>query len=80
MVMTLTAIPTNFTIQKGVANLGNMAAGQSKTSACDPNAKTAEIEVIADKRIAGTGSWLWKADFELLGQHYTVNNIPPIGP
>lgn len=80
VVMTLTSVPTNFTMTKGVANLGNMAAGQSKTTACDPNAKTADIEVIADTRVPATGSWLWKADFELLGQHYTVNNIPPIGP
>jgi len=34
----------------------------------------------ADRRIAPTGGWLWTADFDFNGSHYTVNNIPPLAP
>jgi hypothetical protein len=80
LAMTLTNTPTNLTILKGVANLGTLAAGTEKSTACDAATKTADIELKSDRRIAPTGGWLWKADFDLGGTHYTVSGIPPTGP
>lgn len=78
LVMTLTSAPSNLQILKSAANLGTLAAGQEKWSACDAAGKTADIELKFDRRIVPTGQWRWKADFDLLGQHYTVDNIPPL--
>jgi hypothetical protein len=80
VVMTLTGAPSNLTILKGVANLGTMSPGQEKTTMCDAASKTADIELKANRRIAPTGGWSWRADFDLMGTHYTVDNLPPIGP
>jgi hypothetical protein len=80
LVMTLTSAPTNLTILNGVANLGNLGAGQEAFTACNAQTQTADIELKFDRRIVPQGPWLWRADFDLLGTHYTVNNIPPLGP
>lgn len=80
LVMTLTKTPTNLQILKGVANLGNLAANEEKWTFCNPTAKSAEIELKFDRRIAPTGEWRWKADFDFEGRHYVVDNIPPLGP
>lgn len=82
--MTLTKVPSNLTILKGVAMPTNpdddMDAGEEWTTACDPVTKTAEIELKLNRRIAPSGDWQWKAEFDFNGQHYTVTGIPPIGP
>lgn len=80
VVMTLTSVPTNMTILNGTANLGNMNPGQSVTTACNPTAQTADIRLRWNKKIQPTGNWTWQATFDLLGTHYTVFNIPPMGP
>jgi hypothetical protein len=89
VVMTLTNAPSNLTIQHGgVANLGNLwpitdttpGEPSAKVTACNAAATTADIEVVADTRIPASGGWLWKADFDFGGLHYTVNNIPPLTP
>ena len=80
VMMTLTNVPSNATILHSVSNLGTMAAGAEKWTVCDPTAKTAEIEVKVDRRIAPTGNWQWKGDYEFNGSHYSVTGIPPIGP
>jgi len=78
--MTLASTPSNLTIKKGVANLGTMAAGAEKVTACNPATKTADIEVEFNRRNVPTGGWSWNAEFELGGVHYTVSGIPPLGP
>ena len=82
--MTLTKVPSNLTILKGVAMPTNpdddMDAGEEWTTACDPVTKTADIELKLNRRIAPSGDWQWKAEFDFNGQHYTVTGIPPIGP
>ena len=80
LVMTLTSAPSNLTIVDGVANLGNLAAGAQVTTLCDAAAQPADLVLRADRRIAPTGGWLWTADFDFNGSHYTVNNIPPLAP
>lgn len=80
--MTLTSLPTNLTIfnNKSFSILGTLAAGQEKSTACDPTAKTADIEVIFDRRVAPTGAWSWRGEFDFGGSHYVVDGIPPLGP
>jgi len=80
--MILTSLPANLTISnnRSFTQLGMLDAGQEKTSACDATAKTAEIEVIFDRRIVPTGLWLWRGEFDFSGNHYVVDNIPALGP
>lgn len=80
VVMTLTGVPSNLVVLNGVATLGTMSAGQEKSSSCNAAARTADIELKADRRIAPTGVWNWRGDFDLNGAHYTVDNLPPLGP
>jgi hypothetical protein len=79
--MTLTSAPSNLTILKSLANLGTLAAGAEVFTACDPSSKTADIELKSDRRISPSGQWSWRANFELNGSSFTVDNIPPLlGP
>jgi len=80
--MILTSLPANLTISnnRSFTQLGMLDPNQEKTSACDATAKTAEIEVIFDRRIVPTGLWLWRGDFDFSGNHYVVDNIPALGP
>jgi hypothetical protein len=78
LIMTLTNVPSNLTIIKGVANLGTLAAGAETSTACGPDPTTADIVLKFDRRIVPSGQWLWKADFDMGGSHYTVDNIPPL--
>lgn len=80
LVMTLTNAPTNLTILKSVANLGNLAAGAEVFTACDPNTKVADIELKFDRRISPTSQWRWRASFNYNNTSYTVDNIPALGP
>jgi hypothetical protein len=87
VVMTLTSVPTNRTIVSGVTNAplplplpGDLAGGASFTSACDALAKTAEIKTNVNTRVVPTGAWSWKAEFDFNGQHFIINNLPPVGP
>ncbi len=76
--MTLTNAPSNLTILKGVANLGNLPAGAEVSTTCNAQTKTADIELKTNRRIVPTGGWLWNADFEFNGSHYHVTNLPPL--
>lgn len=78
LVMTLTSTPTNLTRAKSVANLGTLAPNAEVLTQCNPTTKTADIELIVDRRVAPTGQWLWKGDFDFNGNHYTVDNVAPI--
>lgn len=78
LVVTLTNTPSNLTVVSGSASLGNLAAGASAATACNTSAKTADIVVRADSRIAPSGDWAWKAEFEYNGQHYIIPNLPPL--
>lgn len=80
--MTLTSLPSNLTIfnNKSFTMLGTLGAGESKSSACDATGKTADIEVIFDRRIKPTGEWRWRGEFDFNGGHYVVDNIPPLMP
>ncbi|MDY6843869.1 MAG: PKD domain-containing protein, partial [Thermodesulfobacteriota bacterium] len=80
VVMTLTQTPTNLTILQDTAVLGTMGPGDEVSTACDPGAMTADIEVMLDRRIPPAGDWRWKAEFDVDGQHFILNNLPPIGP
>lgn len=80
LVMTLMQTPTNLTILKGVANLGNLASGVDVSTSCNPTTKVADIELKFDRRIVPSGNWLWKAEFDFDGSHYVINNIPPFSP
>ncbi|BBO87569.1 hypothetical protein [Desulfosarcina ovata] len=80
VVVTLTQAPTNLTILNDTAVLGSMAPGDVVTTACDPGAMSAEIEVQLNRRIAPTGDWRWKAEFDFNGQHYIVDNLPALAP
>jgi hypothetical protein len=76
--MTLSSVPSNMTIVEATANLGDIPAGAEVLTACDATAKTADIELRTNRRIAPTGGWSWNADFDLLGNHYHVTNLPPL--
>jgi len=78
LVMTLTQTPSNLQILKSQTNLGTLNPGVEKWSACDPTAKTADIELKFDRRIVPSGEWRWRADFDFNGKHYIVDNIPPL--
>jgi hypothetical protein len=78
--VTLTSVPTNLTIISGVSSLGDMGIGESKQTACDPVAKTADIVTETNPAIGPTGDWSWKATFRYNNQDYTILNIPPMGP
>lgn len=78
VVMSLSSVPSNLTILKGTANLGDIPAGSEVLTTCNAQTKTADIELKTDRRITPTGSWSWTADFELLGSHYHVTNLPPL--
>jgi len=80
LLMTLTSAPTNLTILKAVSSLGTLAAGQEAYTACDPTAKTADIELRSNRRIVPTGNWTWQAKFNYDSKPFTVDNIPPLGP
>lgn len=80
VVMKLTNAPSNLRINKSTANLGEVGPGVEKATMCDAVTKTADIELVLDRRIAPTGGWWWQADFEFGGTHYSVPNIPPLGP
>jgi hypothetical protein len=67
-----TGAPNNST------NLGSMGPGEVKYSACDPAAHTADIEVIVNRSVNPTGTWSWRAAFELNGTPYQIDNIAPI--
>jgi hypothetical protein len=78
VLMTLSSVPSNMTIVKATANLGDIPAGEEVVTACDATAKTADIELMTNRRIAPTGGWSWNADFDLLGNHYHITNLPPL--
>lgn len=80
VVMTLRQTPSNATVLKGATALGTMNAGQTKWTACDAGAMNADIEVKVDRRILPTGEWRWRAEFDVNGRHYLVDNIPPLAP
>ncbi len=80
VVMTLINAPTNRTIIAGTVNLGDVGPGEQKPSNCDPGVPTADIILQTNLRVPPSGGWIWKAEFDFLGQHYILNNIPPIGP
>ena len=76
------SLPTNLTVVPGfsASNLGSMAPGEEKLTACDPAAQTAEIQLIFDRRVVASGEWRWAGAFELGGKPYVVDNIPALGP
>jgi hypothetical protein len=80
--MTLTNTPSNLPIYNGksVTNLGTLDPNAEKFSACDTTAKTADIQVLFDRRTTPTGTWKWRSEFDFNNAHYTVDNIPPLGP
>ncbi len=80
VVMTLVDSPTNVTILGDTVNLGDVPPLTPVSSACDANAVTADIILQTNRRVPAAGGWSWKAEFDFLGQHYILNNIPPIGP
>lgn len=78
--ITLTGTPSNLNVVSGQSNLGDLAGGASKTSACDSQAQTADIVVKLDRRLSPSGNWAWKAEFDFNGQHYVIPNLPPLAP
>lgn len=80
VVMTLRQVPTNYTILKGVANLGVLEADEEKWTECNPSTLSADIELKVNALIRPTGSWRWKAEFDFYGEHYIIDNIPALGP
>lgn len=80
VVARLTSIPTNMTILNGTSSLGDMEAGEAKTTACDATTKTADIEVRFNRRVVPTGDWSWTIEFDFDGQHYIIPNIPALAP
>jgi len=78
--MTATQAPSNLTFynNKSFTNIGTLAPNQEKFSSCDPAAKTADIEVIFNRSIYPTGEWRWRSAFDMGGNHYQVDNIPPL--
>jgi len=80
VIVTLTQTPTNLTILNGIAELGNMSPGGVVLTGCDPDAMSADIELLFDRRIRPTGDWRWKAEFNFEGKHYIINNLPPLLP
>jgi len=80
--MILTQLPANLTVSnnKSFSMLGTLGAGEEKATACNPANKTADIELIFDRRVVPTGDWRWRSEFDLGGNHYTVDNIPPLAP
>lgn len=76
--MTLQRLPSNLTISNGrsFSELGDLEAGAEKSTACNPQGKTADIEVLFDRRINPTGDWRWRSEFDYNGDHYAVDNIP----
>lgn len=80
LTMTLIDVPSNISILEGSSSLGDLAPNQEKTTACDSAAATADIEIRFDRKIVPVGEWKWRAEFDLAGKHYVVDNIPPLGP
>ena len=80
--MTLTQLPTNLTVSnnRSFSVLGTLGAGEEKVTACDPTGKTADIELIFDRRIVPSNDWRWRGEFDVGNSHYTVDNIPPLAP
>ena len=80
VIVTLTQTPTNLTILNGTALLGDMEPGDVVLTGCDPDTMSADIELLLNRRIAPTGEWHWKAEFDFNGKHYIIDNLPPIAP
>lgn len=80
VVVTVTQVPTNLTLLKGTSNLGNLTSGAMATTQCNATTKVADIEVRLDRRVRPVKDWLWKAEFDLNGTHYIIDNLPPLAP
>ena len=80
LMVTLTSVPSNLTIVSATALLGDLDAGESRPTACDSGAKTADIVVRVNSRVAPSGDYGWKAEFESNGLHYIIPNLPPLAP
>jgi len=80
VVATLTNVPSNYTILKNTAVLGDMAPGVIKTTACNSATKTADLELRFDRRVIPVGDWRWKVEFDFNGGHYIIDNVPPLAP
>ncbi|RDH88495.1 MAG: hypothetical protein DIZ78_00740 [endosymbiont of Escarpia spicata] len=78
--MTLTGVPDNRTIAAGTSALGTLAPAAQAATACDPGAKTADIQTILNRRVPFGGIWEWKAEFDSDGTHYVTPNLPPLAP
>jgi hypothetical protein len=78
VVMTLTNTPANVTPVKSVANLGNLAGGDDKSSACGGFQGNSEIVWNVNLRAQATGGWKWKGEFDFDGVHYVIPNLPGV--
>ncbi len=54
--------------------------GDEVVTACDVNAKTADIEVRINRRVPPSGDWRWRAEYSINGNNYVVEDLPPTLP
>ncbi|MCP4366828.1 MAG: hypothetical protein GY797_01755 [Deltaproteobacteria bacterium] len=80
LVVTLTSVPTNRTIDSGVSVLGTMGPGDIGTTWCDASIPDADIESTVNLRLPENGVWAWQAEFDFNGQHYIIPNLPALAP